>query len=479
MKTKLLATLIIASLFFKTSFSQIHISITTPTSDPKISNVSDLNQAKQDNDQEIPKDFKELKFFMIKCKDLPATHVLKITSSGETMEYKNTTDELKLEFKSDLLNNEITIQHFDDKGVEIKTDEIKFRLIPEKGDAKPPQTTNDEIQPSIDDFLTQNYSNLEATPFGFIDPSDKKQKIHIFFDQFGNSLMSTIPQGISNAQYTVHIIYPFTLSQTNNISYSIKQKTGSFSSALLFNNSNIRSKNIGETQSGEKYAGITERKFLLGTSTDDLTFDIVVASKENEKINKTVLETYTIKMSPVYHGSFDIGLFRTDLSNPTFTLTQLPNSTDQVVKKTDESPKGIVTVMATFYVSPIILAESIFGKGKKKIPFYKLTGRNFLDDHKLFERFYPTIGVSVSDKSFENIFYGINWEIARGLSIFGGFHYGKVNTFTMPNFQPGVTHVTNEEFQLYQNNKWKTSTAFGVTVDISIIKNLFGTALTQ
>jgi hypothetical protein len=239
----------------------------------------------------------------------------------------------------------------------------------------------------------------------------------------------------------------------------------------LFNNTDIRKNGLGTLQSGENYDGITERKFILGTATDDLTFDILVATKDT-KITKTVLDNYTIKMSPTYHGSFDIGLIKTNLSNPTYNLVQLPNSTSKVVKLTDDSPKGVVTVMASFYVSPIILLESVLGK--KNIPYYKLTGRNFLDDHKFYERFYPTVGVGLSDKSFENIFYGINWELARGLSIFGGWHYGKVNTFEMPNHIAGATPVTNDQFEFYKNTKWKTSTSFGIKLDILIVKNLFG-----
>ena len=102
-----------------------------------------------------------------------------------------------------------------------------------------------------------------------------------------------------------------------------------------------------------------------------------------------------------------------------------------------------------------------------------------MDDHKFYERFYPTIGIGVSDKAFENIFYGINWEVARGLSIFGGWHYGKVKTFEMPNFQAGVTPVTSDQFEFYQNTKWKTSTAIGLKLDIMIVRNLFGTVATQ
>jgi hypothetical protein len=469
MKEKLLL-LFIATFLQLSSYSQsIHVKsiITTPDGKEEI----DIKNSK---DIEISKTIKTLNSITLNCPDLPANHKLKITIAGESKDYLTPGIEKELSFRNDLLNKEVLIQHYDNNGAEITTDVIKFRFIPE---VENPIVTIDtrnngnNLQQSIDEYLSTNYSTLESTPFGYIDPSEKEQKIHVFFDYYGNSLLSTIPSGISNAQYVIHIIYPFNLTEPNKVSYSVKQKSGTFSSALLFNNSNIRSQIPGQLQSGEKYDGITERKFLLGTSTDDLTFDIIAATKDNQ-ITKTVLETYTIKMSPVYHGSFDIGFIKTDLSNPTYSLVQQPNSTNQVIKLTDESPKGVITVMASFYVSPIILLESVFGK--KKIPFYKLTGRSFLDDHKFYERFYPTIGVGVSDKAFENIFYGINWEIARGLSIFGGWHYGKVNTFDMPNFQAGVTPVTNEDFTFYQNTKWKTSTAIGIKLDILIVKNLFG-----
>jgi hypothetical protein len=329
--------------------------------------------------------------------------------------------------------------------------------------------------PSIEQFIAQNFSTLSETPFGLIDPNEKNTIINLFFDQYGNSLLGAIPQGIANAQYRVHIIYPFNSNDPDKISYSVKQKTGSFSSALVFNNAGLIQTLTNNTNF---HAGTTtpdaigERVFLLGTATDDLTFDIVAAStSDDNKILKNVLETYTIKMSSVYHGSFDVGLLKTNLSNPTFTLVNDPTGAYNVVKKTDESPKGIVTIMASFYTSPIVLFEKYILK--KKIPYYKLTGRNLLDDHKIYERFYPTIGVSINSKSFQNLFYGVNWEIARGLCLFYGWHYGKVNVFEMPNYIDGTTPVTQQQFDFYSNTKWKTSTAFGVKVDILIIKNLF------
>ncbi|MGV3560784.1 hypothetical protein [Larkinella arboricola] len=424
-------------------------------------------------DIEVPQDFKESKEIKVKSTDLPEGHKLIFTIARESKVYDSPPELATLKFENTIIDKEIIVKHIDDSDEEVKGDEISLRLVlKEEVEEKDDDDDDDEvIQPSIEDFLSSNYSDLYPTPFGYIKPGERERIIHIFFDQHGNSLLSTVPQGISNAQYMVHIIYPISTTNPNRISYSVKQKSGTFSTALLFNNTNVRSK-LGQLQGGEKFDAIVERTFLLGTATDDLTFDII--SKEG-KSNKVVLESYTIKMSPVYHGSFDVGLIKTNLQSPTFSLVQSPTTSDMVVKVTDESPKGVVTVMASFYVSPVILLKSLRNRflGRSNIPFYKLTGRSFLDDHKIYERFYPTVGVSVSGRTFENIFYGINWEIARGLAIFGGWHYGKVNTFEMPDFRPGETVISEKQFEFYQRTRWKTSTSIGVKLDILIIRNLF------
>lgn len=424
----------------------------------------------------IPPEISDLKKIKLTCSLLPAGDHLEIIVPGEANQYYTTPAEQELTFSASILDKEISIIHLDNTNTEVVKDKLTFKFVPQQSapfwDGDSGNGGKPDVQGSIGDYLNANYPALEPTPFGFLNKPDNDKRIHIFFDLYGNSLLSTIPQGISNAQYVVHIIYPFSLDEPDKISYSVKQKTGTFSSALLFNNAGFRAGKEFNFQGGEKYHGITERKFLLGTATDDLSFDITATTSDGTTITKNTLESYTIKMSPVYHGSFDVGLIKTNLSDPDFSLVQHPDGTKQVVKQTGESPKGIVTIMASFYVSPVIVLESIFGK--KKIPFYKLTGRNFLDDHKLYERFYPTIGVGINDKIFENIFYGINWELARGLSIFGGWHTGKVHTFEKSGYEAGITPVTNEEFEFYKNTRWKTSTAIGVKLDIMIVRNLFG-----
>ena len=432
------------------------------------------------NDQDIivPANATDYKKLKIRCANLPKDHSLIVGTSRE--EKKITNDrKTELTFSENLIDKEILIRHFDAAENEIQGDRIRFRIVREEDAGGEDEGGNNtqRVSVGINEYM-QRYATYTPTPFGYIDPNEKEPIVHIFFDHFGNNLLSTVPQGISNAQYVIHIIYPFKSGDDLRFSYSVKQKTGSFNSALMFNNTNVRTQLPGGSlQSDRGYDGITERTFLLGTASDDLAFDIVLAEKG--KSAKTVLESYTIKMSPVYHGSFDIGLLRTDLSSPTFELVDLPGATngEKVVKQTDQAPRGVVTIMVSFYTSPVIWLESLANRtkfGKKKIPFYKMTGRSFLDDHKIYERIYPTIGVSISDKAFENLFFGFNWEIARGLSLFGGWHYGKVNTFTKPDFVPSETLVTPAEFEFYQTTKWKTSGAIGVKLDAMILKNLFG-----
>ncbi len=451
------------------------------TGDP-LSNRADVN-IKDNPVINISETFTTLDNLRVKCTDLANGDQLKISIQGlADKDYNPSDGDTLFKFSSSILNKEIKFKHISG-GTEVVADEQSFKILNVSTNGTGGNGNgngNRNTEPSVNDFIVLNYSNLEPTPYGLVDPNDNNRIVHIFLDEFGNSLISTIPQGISNAPYIVHIIYPYSSKEPNRVSYSIKQKSGSFSSTLLFNNTGIRD-NIPKLQSGAIRDRISDKKFLLGTATDDLTFDVIIVVKEdNDKFTKTVLETHTIKMSQVFHGSFDVGLLRTDLSNPTFTLVESPTTSDKVVKVTDESPKGVVTIMASFYTSPIVLLESLYAKlsGKKKIPFFKLTGRSFLDDHKIYERFYPTIGVGVSDKVFENIFYGINWEIARGLSIFGGWHYGKVSTFEMPGFTPGETVVSQKQFDFYQNTSWKTAKCFGVKLDVLIIRNLFGSGNT-
>jgi hypothetical protein len=143
----------------------------------------------------------------------------------------------------------------------------------------------------------------------------------------------------------------------------------------------------------------------------------------------------------------------------------------KTVSKKQSGNSGIATLMVILYSSPVILLEKCFGLGKD-IPDYQLYGRSFLDDHMWYERIYPCIGVKITDKVFENLFFGVNIELARGGSFFIGAHYGKVNVFKN-NFNFGYDTITEDEFSIRKDTEWKVNWAFGANIDMAIVGNLF------
>jgi hypothetical protein len=449
----------------------------------------------------VASDIESLTTFDLSTKSaIPLGHKLIITCTDVALDtsitpngdYSNATNSKKFTFKSDIIDHLIEVKYDNGSGIPKTIVTFKFKkdspqkIDPENGGAPVIGAANNSI-PSLTDVLVNIEGKYQKTKIGFVENElatsedlDKENPVHIFFDQNGNNLLGTIPQGISNRQYIVHIIFPGYTDVEDNIIYSVRQKSGTYNNSLNFLNNGIQNQVTSNLQASIETRDFDiwkEKTFLLGTATDDLTFEIIATTFDSvtKRSVTGVLQTYVIKMSPVYHGSFDIGLINSELKNPTYTLTASPtNSSEMLVKETDGGNRGIVTLMATFYTSPIILFEKLLEKRTKKhIPSYKLTGRNFLDDHKFYERIYPAIGVSLSDKTFENLFFGLNWEIARGLSLFGGGHWGKINTFDMPGYQKGTTVVTQQQFDYYTNRKWDSAWAYGVKLDILVIANLF------
>ena len=345
---------------------------------------------------------------------------------------------------------------------------------------------------TIEEFFADEYgTNVVSTRYGLvINNGVTKYKgnnyTHIFFDQYGNNIFSAIPPGIPERQYVVHVIY-MAPAQSSNLIYSVNETAGGFNPVLNIQNADIRSQ-LANTALKAAGTGNTtpapvvqyswfDKEMLLSTSTDDISFDInriLVNPDTVYNFTKTKIGSYTTKMTTTYNVSMDVGLINSNLENPTFQLQPSPtDSTKSVVKKTNGGNRGIVTVMATFYTSPIVLFEKYILK--KNIPQYKVWGRNYLDDHSLFERIYPTVGIGFADNALQNLFYGINWEIVRGGALFIGGHYGLVNVFNAPSgFTYGQTTITQADFNLRQNTAWRSDFAIGIKLDVKVVTSLFG-----
>lgn len=357
----------------------------------------------------------------------------------------------------------------------------------------PSKDSDDEIVEFKSEFpkitaqqrIGQLFPEMIVKPYGIIIPTSSSTTstaykgdnfVHIFYDQNGGLLLSTVPQGISNKQYVVHVIYMTDKDQPTRIDYSIEQTAGEYSDALVFWNDGQLS--TFQYQSGKNEKIIYEWKHkeqLLSTSTSDIKFNLyrnVITAAEPFTIDKKLMASGVIKMSKVYHGSFNIGIVNSRLSNPTFTMVESPwDSSQYVVKQSESGSRIVITGMATFYASPVIWFEKLILR--REIASYKLTGRNFLDDHKIYERIYPVVGLSLDNHARQNLFYGMNWEFARGGAIYFGVHYGRVNTFdTSGDFVIGSTPITQRGFDFRNGTKMQADWAFGFNLDLIVVRNL-------
>lgn len=340
-------------------------------------------------------------------------------------------------------------------------------------------------------YSTYGKENLILTPYGLMINTKTPNNttyiygganyVHIFLDEMGNSLITGIPQGMPEVQYVVHVIYADQSAPGGKkVSYGIKTTRASFTGInRIENNRNANA----ETSSKSK---TLLKEYTLVIRTADSEIDFEVYRFENGKQVGGRLN-YTIPMTKSFTANISVGLLNTWLKNPSYSLVTDPGNTNaNVVKQEEGNNRGIVTVFATLYTSPITLIKYYVNrnqirKGQKKLSNVKnpvtngqLYSKNYLYMRPIWERIYPTIGVGISDKIFQNLFFGLNWEFARGGSFFAGAHYGKVNVFNEPSgFEFEKTNTTQAQFDLYSNKDWKIGWAIGASIDFSIIGNLF------
>jgi hypothetical protein len=307
--------------------------------------------------------------------------------------------------------------------------------------------------------------------------------IHLFFDQNGNSLIRSIPIGIGKANYVVHVVYLVPSDNPRTIDYKINQSTADIDEGVVIRgDGDLDNLIIGQSGPGAPttitYEWQHEEQLLTGSSVDIL-FDIVrntYTLAAPGLAQAQVVATRRIKMKRIYHGSLEVGLLESHLNNPTYTLVSSDvDDAQKVVKKSDDHRRTFASAMYTFYVSPIVLLQKLFNP--KKVRNYRLEGRNFVDDHKIYERIYPTFGIGLNDRLLDNYFIGGKWEFVRGGALFVGYHRGKINVLDVDeDFKFAETFMTQETFDLKKGTDWRGAFCIGLNLDVRIITNLFGRA---
>lgn len=362
-------------------------------------------------------------------------------------------------------------------GMVVKT--FSFQMEdPDKKRGTPPPSIATELQRWKSSLRSTNYG-VQVQNSALTSYSGRKF-VHLFFDQHGNALMAVPPQGISNLQYVVHVFYLQDRNSSTPDVFSVVQTAGEFQDALVFQNYDMPTPQSFVPTSGKKQElVIAHSEFLLRTSTTNIQFNITRTNTDGTSATTSVVAGHSIPMAKVYHGSIDIGFINSRLSNPSFSLVSSAMGDTTVVKREESGNRGFVSLMATFYASPVMLL-----KRRGSVPDFKRYGRSFLDDHAWYERIFPCVGVGISDQAFENLFLGLNWEFARGGSLWLGYHYGKVNVYEEPEgFIYGETPTSQDEFNLRTDSQWRWSKleepSFGVNLDLRLVTRLFGGGVTS
>ncbi|HXS37798.1 MAG TPA: hypothetical protein VN721_13930, partial [Flavipsychrobacter sp.] len=282
-------------------------------------------------------------------------------------------------------------------------------------------------------FYTTSYQTLSRTDYGMIikkthnhaniEVNDKlipvgANYVHIFFDENGNVIGDNIPNGVPWINYVIHVIYRKAAGR----SYSFVQTSGKITGETVIKNAVPPERDLKGTIIYAESISV-----LRPSDKEDVEFQLTRTEDVHNTVTKTTIGTYTIPLSGYYNASIDLGILNSQLHNPTYSLVNSIDGSAKVVKLADDGDRIMTTFMGTIYWSPIVFFEKNILK--LDIPTFKLKGRSSVADHNMIERIYPTFGLSINEKTFENIFYGINWEIIRGGSLFIGYHTGKVNIF--------------------------------------------------
>lgn len=339
--------------------------------------------------------------------------------------------------------------------------------------------------------------DIEGVGLKILNPAAKKNTkyvgtkyVHLFFDQNGNSLLHSIPIGVGRANYVVHIIYLVVKDNAQNIDYKVNQDAADIEEGTVIRGDgsledalHLQGKKTTDDQSVVELEW-RHSETALTPSSYDVKFDIVrtgfqINENDVQAIDPVVVASRIIKMKKIYHGSIDVAVLKSKLENPTYATTASDvDPTQLVVKRTNTGSRIVASAMYTFYLSPVVLLEKLFAP--EKVQNYRIEGRSFVDDHKIYERIYPCAGIGLNDRLLDNVYLGGKWEFIRGGSVFVGYHWGKVNILEVDDgFKFESSYITQASFDLKTKTKWKGNICFGLNLDMRIITNLFKTTVSS
>lgn len=189
-----------------------------------------------------------------------------------------------------------------------------------------------------------------------------------------------------------------------------------------------------------------------------------VTIKIKNKNGTSVLSTYSLRVNKLFHLGFGVSFNRTALADPNFVTSPLSGTTNTIVK-TNDGYRNLISFNAIWYWSSTI-RYLIEGSNITR-------GRDVLKEPNFLERINPTFGVSLNGTIADNMFAGFTFEFARGGSLVGGYHFGKVKELAIPNFKLNETVYTGSNEEIPTSSVSKQKLFFGLIIDTRIFNALF------
>lgn len=280
--------------------------------------------------------------------------------------------------------------------------------------------------------------------------------VHIFLDEAGNTYFSSFPTtSREDYNYQVHLFYYPEENKSLSLEY-----TGSFDPSFsIYGADNVQairataSSTKGDDQEEIDTSQPQERLFgRIGPFTNTFTLNINKVTKEGDKEKTIPIAGKTIKVAPVHHISLTVGLINSFLRNPSNYELRAIDATSNTVIADDPEARGILTLMATFYPKP----------------------RNLLfSPNSPSERIGFVVGTSLNSDFEENFFGGLSYDIARGIALTGGIHYGRRDELdgVSEGFKFGTDPYPFAEIKT--KKEWDAEVFMGLNIDLRVFGILF------
>ncbi|MGC4039937.1 MAG: hypothetical protein QM710_03850 [Flavobacterium sp.] len=274
---------------------------------------------------------------------------------------------------------------------------------------------------------------------------DKKGNIVVFMDSEGSSLYNDFPKA-GRENYDKYKFYVVTLEEGE---YRVSCE-GRFVPVAL--SSEIDDERESDNPSATSEEEVPKKIYFYESDTFGPyteSFDMTL-----KKGKKTII-TKTISLLPVKRISVGTSIISSWLKNPQNIQTFTKPNGDVTLIADDPSNRAFVGMFLTFHLSP----------------------RNLdVEPRNLSERWGVSVGTNLSDKSFENFFLGLNYEVRNGLYFNAGIHYGRINTVVgHDDFDFG-----NDVFEgtLEVRKKWKIGGPYvSINIDTDVFAKVFKSLL--